>query len=73
MENLKEMAKKRGVPNKCFSRELSALAPFVQQDLITINDAVITVKEQGRIALRIIASVFDSYLEPEKKKHSVAV
>lgn len=53
---------------KEFALELSELQPMTKDNLLTISDYDITVSDLGRILIRNIAMVFDTYLrKPEKE------
>ncbi len=56
-----------------FTPEYDALKELAAQGLVTIDGARITVTTAGRAYVRIVASVFDSYLAATQKRHSVAV
>ena len=59
-----------------FSREIRALAPLVEDGLVTVEHGRVHVDDRGRPALRAIAAAFDAYLAPEaaqEKRHAVAV
>lgn len=51
-----------------FSKELDALAELRDQGMLTIDDAGITVTEQGRFIARAIAVVFDRYLQSDRTR-----
>ncbi len=55
-------------PEVYFARELSELAPFVEDGLVTVDSAGITVKPQGRVFIRNICMPFDTYLRRETGK-----
>lgn len=56
-----------------FSDELELLQPFKEKGMVLIDGRRIRVTEQGRPYLRLVASVFDTYLTRTKSRHSVAV
>jgi oxygen-independent coproporphyrinogen-3 oxidase len=56
-----------------FEQELEALLPFAANGLVRIDGKHITVEEDGRPFLRLIASTFDAYLPNSQIRHSVAV
>ncbi|MBS0246993.1 MAG: oxygen-independent coproporphyrinogen III oxidase [Proteobacteria bacterium] len=58
---------------RAFVRECDELKDLAAQGLVTIDGARITVTTAGRPYIRIVASVFDSYLAATQKRHSVAV
>ena len=51
-----------------FAKELNALAELRDQGMLTIDDAGITVTEQGRFIARAIAVVFDRYLQADRTR-----
>ena len=56
-----------------FSNELESLRPFQEIGIVLIDGNRIQITEKGRPYMRLVASVFDTYLTREKSKHSVAV
>lgn len=56
-----------------FSDELNSLQPFRENGSVRIEGHRILITEKGRPYLRLVASVFDSYLGRAKSRHSVAV
>jgi oxygen-independent coproporphyrinogen-3 oxidase len=50
-----------------FSPELGALAPLADDDLLHIDGRTLTVTERGRVFVRNIASVFDTYLGDQQR------
>lgn len=62
-----------GHPPCSFERELEALAPFVADGFVRIDGHRITVDESGRLYLRLIAAVFDTYFAISQARHSAAV
>ena len=56
-----------------FSDELSSLQPFLENGSVLIDGHRIRLTEKGRPYMRLVASVFDTYLARAKSRHSVAV
>lgn len=56
-----------------FTAEFLALRPFASEGLVAVQGARISLSEKGRPFVRLIASVFDSYLQQGRQRHSVAV
>lgn len=56
-----------------FSDELELLQPFKEKGMVLIDGRRIRVTERGRPYLRLVASVFDTYLTRTKSRHSMAV
>ncbi|OHC77004.1 MAG: oxygen-independent coproporphyrinogen III oxidase [Rhodospirillales bacterium RIFCSPLOWO2_12_FULL_58_28] len=60
-------------PTRDFRKELAALAPLVEDGIINIKGAEISITEYGRPFSRLVAAAFDSYLNIGEKRHSKAV
>ena len=60
-------------PGQSFEDEMAALVPFVDADMVRIEDRRIAIAESGRSFLRVIASAFDAYLPANRARHSLAV
>ncbi|MFA6267878.1 MAG: oxygen-independent coproporphyrinogen III oxidase [Pseudolabrys sp.] len=56
-----------------FESEWQAVGDLAAQGLVTVEGARIVVTDAGRPYVRIVASVFDSYLAAAAKRHSIAV
>ncbi len=56
-----------------FSDELDSLQPFEENGSVRIEGHRIQITEKGRPYMRLVASVFDTYLGRAKSRHSVAV
>ena len=56
-----------------FSKELKRLEELEESGVVQIDGSKIIIPEQGRIAMRLVASIFDVYLDSTQKKHSSAV
>jgi oxygen-independent coproporphyrinogen-3 oxidase len=56
-----------------YSPELKRLAPYFKSNEVSYENGVLTVSEKARGQLRIIASVFDEYLDNPQHQYSVAV
>jgi oxygen-independent coproporphyrinogen-3 oxidase len=56
-----------------FSDELLALKPLAGEGLVRIDGPLIVVTERGRPFVRLIAAVFDRYLQASRRPHSLAV
>jgi oxygen-independent coproporphyrinogen III oxidase len=53
------------------NRPISRL--FAAAGLITIEGSRITVTEEGRPFVRLVAAAFDAYLPQSRSRHSIAV
>jgi len=56
-----------------FASELSALQPLAAEGMVQIDRGRVTITEQGRPYVRLVAAAFDTYLPREKARYSVAV
>lgn len=56
-----------------FSSEIASLQPFQDNGSVEIDGSRIRITESGRPYMRLVASVFDTYLAQAKSRHSVAV
>jgi oxygen-independent coproporphyrinogen III oxidase len=56
-----------------FSDEIDSLQPFLENGSVLIDGHRIRLTEKGRPYMRLVASVFDTYLARAKSRHSVAV
>ena len=56
-----------------FGAEFARLSPLVEDGIALIEQDSVTVTEQGRPFLRLVAAVFDTYLKSGKARHSKAV
>lgn len=68
-----ELAVRHGLGPDYFAAELEKMGEFEEAGLLTRNQGAITLTETGRIFMRPVAAVFDSYLGKGKGKHSIAV
>jgi oxygen-independent coproporphyrinogen-3 oxidase len=56
-----------------FEDELTALAPFEAEGLVRLDHRRIQVTDKGRPFVRLVAAVFDAYLQRGRARHSMAV
>ena len=56
-----------------FDDALAALDALAAQGVLTRQDRVVTLSEEGRSFVRLAAACFDAYLEHNRARHSVAV
>lgn len=56
-----------------FPREMDALAPLLAEGYVVREGAVLRVPASARAAVRLVASVFDTYLAKSTAVHAVAV
>ena len=60
-------------PGTDFSEELAMLAPMQRDGLVAIDGTKLTMTEQGRAVVRVIAAVFDTYRRAQRAQFSRAV
>ena len=70
--DLGEVANNAGI-SEAFGDEMSRLTPLEADGIISIAGNDISVTERGRPFVRLVASVFDTYLQSGKARHSKAV
>jgi oxygen-independent coproporphyrinogen III oxidase len=56
-----------------FAAEIAALKPLAAEGFVVFEGARIVVPPKARAAVRLVASVFDSYLAKSNAVHAVAV
>ncbi|WP_112662745.1 oxygen-independent coproporphyrinogen III oxidase [Microvirga flavescens] len=56
-----------------FADELAFLRPLIVDGIVTVQDHRVTVTEQGKPFVRLVAAVFDQYREEEPKRFSKAI
>jgi oxygen-independent coproporphyrinogen-3 oxidase len=71
--DLDEACEKFNVSKATFVPEMEKMTPLSEDGLVTLQDNSITVTETGRPFVRLVAAVFDSYLDSGKGRHSRAV
>ena len=52
---------------------LPALQELIEDGLVTLEGALLQICDSGRPYLRVIAAAFDSYLQTQNARHSIAV
>ncbi|MFT6897714.1 MAG: oxygen-independent coproporphyrinogen-3 oxidase [Paraglaciecola sp.] len=50
-----------------FHSEIAALAPFIEDDLVCLDSAIIKVNAKARLLVRLICMCFDRYLQQKSK------
>jgi oxygen-independent coproporphyrinogen-3 oxidase len=60
-------------PGADFASELEQLASLVDAGMVTREGTRLTVTEQGRPFVRLVAAAFDAYLPQNRSRHSIAV
>ncbi|NVJ90990.1 MAG: oxygen-independent coproporphyrinogen III oxidase [Methylocystaceae bacterium] len=71
--DLRALCREYGVSEDHFSAEEEKLQPLVEDDICTLENGVLTLPEEGRPLMRMVAATFDTYLQEGQKKHSRAV
>lgn len=75
--DVSDVTKAFGIKPDTFANELAKMDEFAEAGLLSQEDGVLTLTETGRIFMRPIAAIFDSYLNKVKGqgagKHSIAV
>ena len=56
-----------------FDKEMERLSPLADDGIVTIDGSRISITNDGRPFVRLVAAVFDSYLNVGEKRHSRAV
>lgn len=67
------VAEQHGIAAGELTRELINLKAFAQHGIIRLHGRKVTVENSYRLLARTVAAVFDTYLEPDSKRHAVAV
>ncbi|MFO1120100.1 MAG: oxygen-independent coproporphyrinogen III oxidase [Rhodospirillales bacterium] len=62
-----------GFPADMLAAERTRLAPLAADGLVRLDASRITVTEAGRPFVRVVAAIFDAYLQPGMARHSRAV
>jgi len=71
--DLPAMCRKHGVAEDFFATEESNLQTLVDDDICTLENGILSLPEEGRPLMRLVAATFDTYLQKGQKKHSRAV
>ncbi len=71
--DLEALCAKHGRDGESLSAELEKMAPFAKDGIVKVNGMRITVTEDGRPFIRLVAAAFDEYLDIGEKRHSRAV
>ena len=62
-----------GASTSLLGREVAALRPMIDDGLVELRGYEVRVTERGRPLIRVVASIFDQYLEKGAGRHSPAV
>lgn len=71
--DLRTTAKTHGFDADFFAEEEKRLQDLVDDEICTLENGVLDLPEEGRPLMRMVASMFDTYLQQGQKKHSRAV
>ncbi|WP_135076867.1 oxygen-independent coproporphyrinogen III oxidase [Terasakiella sp. SH-1] len=71
--DLAAMCNKHNVAEDFFADEIKRLQPLVEDEICTLDNHVLSLPEEGRPLMRMVAATFDTYLQQGQKKHSRAV
>jgi len=71
--DLSEACAAHGVDVATLDKDVEKLAPLSADGICTVDGHRITVSEDGRPFIRLVASVFDAYLDSGQGRHSKAV
>jgi oxygen-independent coproporphyrinogen-3 oxidase len=71
--DLPAMCREHGVNEDFFAAEEAKLQTLAADDICTLKNGVVTLPEEGRPLMRLVAATFDTYLQAGQKKHSRAV
>lgn len=71
--DLDDIADSHGCPPGTFAPELTALRSLAEQGVVRIDRRRIIVPERARVAVRVVASTFDAYLQQSRARHAMAV
>jgi len=71
--DLRAISAKYDLAEDYFEDEEKRLQAMVKDDLCALENGVLTLPEEGRPLMRMVASIFDTYLQAGQKKHSRAV
>jgi oxygen-independent coproporphyrinogen-3 oxidase len=71
--DIADIARSHGADEKEYLPEMFALRSLARDGLCEIEDWRITVPENARAGVRIVAAAFDAYLNPANAHHAVAV
>lgn len=62
-----------GLPLDGLETSLASLAPLEADGLVVVQGTRLTVPEEARPLVRVVAAAFDAYLDPSAGRHAVAV
>ncbi len=71
--DLDEIIRAHGVKADHFEAELGELAPLAADGICAIDGGRVTIAEENRALVRLVAAIFDTYLDRDAARHSPAV
>jgi oxygen-independent coproporphyrinogen-3 oxidase len=72
--DLDRLPSRAGAPTALpFAQELADLEPLAAAGIVAIDGHRITVTDEGRPFVRLVAAAFDAYLPQNRSRHSIAV
>ena len=71
--DLKTVCKAHGVARKTLGDEMERLGPLAEDGIVEVDDGYVTVTDEGRPFVRLVAAAFDTYLNKGEMRHSKAV
>ncbi len=67
------ICREHGAKVEDFTAEMKKLALLAADGIVTVEAGCITIPEEGRAFIRLVAGVFDAYLDDGQQRHSKAV
>ncbi len=67
------IARRHGAPAGGFAAGMERLAPLIDDGICAVAESRVTVTENGRPVVRLVAAAFDAYLTAGGPRHSRAV
>jgi oxygen-independent coproporphyrinogen-3 oxidase len=67
------ICREHGAKAEDFTAEMEKLAPLAADGIVTVEAGRIAIPEEGRAFVRLVAAVFDAYLDDGQRRHSKAV
>ncbi len=71
--DLGEIAARHGAGSACFAPERSALQELARQSVVRLEGDRIEIVEECRMLVRVVAALFDSYLDRSAGRHARAI
>ena len=71
--DLEAASRRFGYSLSYFSAEMAELQKYQAEGLVTLRDGVLVITPKGRVLVRTVCALFDSYLKQGLARHSKAV